>query len=707
MKPSDCIAIIKDATIYITEHKDHYLDIFILYAEVHSTQDSLSDVAKNYSDLFTQIFVQMQFLARHQKVDDILIKKNIQKMQLILENIPKTIKLSKHQKLDIVSGIVYLKSFIKILTCDVFSDLLKSTSSMNSFHSSTQESNISDIDILSYGDTKSFMSASKLSGTVNSKSSKSGSLVLTGGMANNVSDCSEQNTAPSMINISSKHTVMSSDNYGELTKLTHKYRNENDNEREYDGTSKYNIRNEVNTNFSEDTPFTSFNYTNDNPDDHIQKHYEKRNKNKYTNESTTTKITELKTNDSLYDNENKNLHEKYPKFDKNKYNKSKNKHVIERIDECDENFDSFKNDSSLSDNKHSSSSSDECADDNHGIYIESPKKRHKSPKKHKQRDAKTQTKQPKEHNAKTQTKQPKEHNAKTQTVPIELRSESTSSSENTSSEKHYHKSHRKKHHHVICDVSGNVLNGTSGVTTINNTNNNNNNNSGGTSTTNTTNTTNATNNTTTVDASGYLPTILTGTGNATLVVNTTTISIDQILKIYSLKILKQIEAIEFVITSTIKILSEIKRDFLAKINCLEMYSITSNLDLAEIEYHNNLLNTLYNQLSVILLQTDSDGHPIFNNMNQTITITLNLGSGGTYQLFTIDNIYAMYLSTQMDIIVGSGDYTFLLFQNNITVSNAITIYKASFLNVKNAIFALNANKKILCQWKDMITMKCF
>lgn len=695
MKPSDCIAIIKDATIYITEHKEHYLDIFILYAEVHSTQDSLSDVAKNYSDLFTQIFVQMQFLARHQKIDDILLKKNIQKMQLILENIPKTIKLSKHQKLDIVSGIVYLKSFIKILTCDVFSDLLKSTSSMNSFHSSTQESNVSDIDILSYNDTKSLLSASKLSGTVNSKSSKTSSLVLTGGMANNISDSSEHNNVPNMTSISAKHTtIVSSDNYGELTKLTNKYRNDADNEYEYVSKSKYNIRDDINTNFSEDNPFTSLNYTNDNPDDHIRKHQEKRNKNKHLNESTT-KITELKTNDSLYDNENNESRDKYSKFDKDKYNKSKNKHIIERIDECDENSSS-----------HSSYSSQSCSDE----HLESSPKKHKhhkhhesSPiehKRHKQRDVKTQTTQIKEHNAKTQTTQIKEHNATTQTKYVESSSFSSSSSE----EQHHRRKHKHKHHHVICDVSGNVLNGGGATTTtINNTtnNNNSNNNSGGTSTSNTT------NNTSTTDTSGYSPIILTGTGNATLVVNTTTISIDQILKIYSLKILKQIEAIEFVITSTIKILSEIKRDFLAKINCLEMYSTTSNLDLAEVEYHNNLLNTLYNQLSVILLQTDSDGNPIFNNMNQTITITLNLGSGGTYQLFTIDNIYAMYLSTQMDIIVGSGDYTFLLFQNNITVLNAITIYKASFLNVKNAIFALNANKKILCQWKDMITMKCF
>jgi hypothetical protein len=128
--------------------------------------------------------------------------------------------------------------------------------------------------------------------------------------------------------------------------------------------------------------------------------------------------------------------------------------------------------------------------------------------------------------------------------------------------------------------------------------------------------------------------------------------------------------------------------------------------LAEIEYHNNLLNTLYNQLSVLLLQTDSDGNSVFNNTNKIITVTLNLDVSGTYQLFTLDNIYTMYLSTQMDVIIGNGDYTFLLFPNNITVSNAVAIYKTSFLNVKNAIFSLNVNKKILCQWKEMILMKC-
>jgi hypothetical protein len=538
------------------------------------------------------------------------------------------------------------------------------------------------------------MSASKLSGTVDSKGGKSSSLVLTSGLANNMSESEgiQLNNMSSLNNISVKrestNEIVYSNSYEELSKLARKYKEEN---------SSNNIimkTNDMNTNYSEENPFSSLNYANTDPEEYIQNHYNKKNKDKKTKYdqqiSTTTKITELKTNDSLYDNENKDDRKKSNKFDKNKYTQ-----VIEKIDECDENTDSFITPVKiLSDkNSYTSSSSSESIVE-HGPKDHKPKE-HK-PKEHKPKEHGPKEHKPKEHGPKEH--KPKEH--KKHHTRIVLSSESSESSDSSSSESYVieRKKHHKKHHghrNIICDISGNILNG--GTTTINNTTNNttNNSNTGGSNT----------NSTIGTSGNAQIPTILTGTGNATLVVNTTILSIDQILKIYLFQILKQIESIEFVIISAIKILSEIKRDFLAKINCLEMYSTTSNLDPAEIEYHNNLLNTMYNQLSVVLLQTDSDGNTIFNNVNQTITVTLNLGTGGIYQLFTIDNVYASYLTTQIDVIIGKGDYIFTIFPNVITVSNAISTYKTSFLNVKNAIFALNANKKILCDWKETLINK--
>lgn len=81
-------------------------------------------------------------LTKQQKIDDIKLKKNIKKMQIILEDIIQIIKLSKHKRLDVVSGIVYLKLFIKMLNGNIFDDLLKSNLNLNSFHSSTNEQNI-------------------------------------------------------------------------------------------------------------------------------------------------------------------------------------------------------------------------------------------------------------------------------------------------------------------------------------------------------------------------------------------------------------------------------------------------------------------------------------------------------------------------------------------------------------------------------------
>lgn len=500
MKSQDYVMQIKDAILYINEHIDHYLDIFILYAELDTTCDSLSEVAKNYYDLFVKIFVSMQFLLKDKKIDDLLLKKNINKMIKILEKISHNVKLSKHNKLDVASGIVYLKLFSKVLENNEFCNLEKFSVDLNCYQSSTQESNTSNSNICT-NDIN-----------INTNSS---SLFLNEDLSKKSNNCDNINNIKCKQKTQPNRLKQEIDNY-ELTKLVKKY------------------------------------------DNKCEK------KSSISSESA-----------SLYN----------------------------------------------------SSSELSLLSESKKICCEKPHKNEK------------------------------------------------------------HKSH-KKYYYVICDNNCSKTNNKCEESeTCDKTN-------------------NKTNN---KDTSGEIiqnPTILTGTGNSTLVVNTSTISIDQILKIYSLKILKQIESIEFVISSAIKIMSEIKRDFFGKINCIEMYGTTSNLDLAEIEYHNNLLNTLYNQLSILLLQTDSDNNPIFNNINQTITITINLGTGGTYQLFTLDNIYATYLSTKMDIIIGSGDYTFLLFSNNITVTNAIAIYKSSFLNVKNAIFALNANKKILCQWKDMILMKC-
>lgn len=531
MKLNESVKQINEADLYIATHRDHYLDIFILYAEVKYKKDCVPSEAKKYNDLFFLIFKQMICLTKQQKIDDIKLKKNIKKMQIILEDIIQIIKLSKHKRLDVVSGIVYLKLFIKMLNGNIFDDLLKSNLNLNSFHSSTNEQNI-----LNFSN-EMFELELDVSKNCKNKRDENG--------------------------------------YDTIKLLKRKYEND------------------FKTNYSEDTDFIPSSYVNKDPDLIILNHNEKK-----QNNLPCDKV----------------------------YKHDKSKMILDK--KC--------------------LSSSNCSETS-----ESYVKKCKNPQ-----------------------------------IKLDLSNSDLSSLESSSYEslKKCKKNTNKK---IICDTSGNniLCNNVNNLITNNKCKKFNNEN----------------------DSSGSkinIPVVLTGTGNSTLLVNTTNISIDQILKIYSLKILKQIEGIEFVITQIIKILSEIKRNFLTKINCLEMYNTTSNLDLPEIEYHNNLLNTLYNQISIILLQTDADGNPIFNNINKTITITLNLGSGGIYELFTIDNIYAIYLSTQLEVIIGNGDYIFELFPNSITMSNAIKIYKNSFLNVKKAIFKLNENKKILCQWKSMILMKC-
>jgi hypothetical protein len=192
-----------------------------------------------------------------------------------------------------------------------------------------------------------------------------------------------------------------------------------------------------------------------------------------------------------------------------------------------------------------------------------------------------------------------------------------------------------------------------------------------------------------------------------LIPNNATLTIDQILNIYSHQIIKQIDNINFVITSCVNILSELKRNFLSKINCLEMYGSTSNLDNSEVEYYNNLLITLYNQFNALLSQKDINDKTIFNNTTQTINIGLNLGSfdENIYQLFTIDNICVNFSNNTMKVTIGNNEYFFDTFPSNITIVNAISVYKQSFANVKKAIFILTSNNNILQNWKQIVTKK--
>jgi hypothetical protein len=726
MKTTECIKHIQEGTSYIDEHKEHFLEIFIIYTEEHFTDDTFSDAAKNYFDIFIQIFITLQLLVKHQKIDDKEVIKNIKKILEIFNFMLKNVKMKAHYKVDVMSAVVYMKTFQKIFVSGLFNDLLKSSSSINSYHSSsptnsTSECHIIDIsennvNVVRSSDGKILTTPSRISGSgsaVSKQSKSSTGIMLTSGMNNNSYKPNKKNnmlSSVSKLNNQSSSSEDSGENYdlfdvdeiltAPKTNLIKPRKNNIgiSDELEKSPTDDY-IRQAMKkyqepftANESDADPSDFSPYKSDNPEDYIKRHKEKKSGYhhikqpvKETAKETTTSMFQS-TKDSLYENQNDKYDQSYNHKDRKDHNKTNKDHK------------------------------------DHKDHNKTNKDHNKTNKDHNKTN-KDQNKTNKDVHKHIDVQESCSESSDDSYISDSIIDPHPNSSTEHYRHKRYHESHHHHHHYYHHDSSGNnqdtsggttnrgitVGSGTtnggttnrgitvgSGTTNGGTTNSNGITNSNGT--TNSGITSNITNSTT--DSSGI--TILTGVGSTTLVVNNSIISIDQILKIYSFQILKQIQSIDYVINTSIKILSEIKRDFVTKINCLEMYSTTSKLDLAEVEYHNNIINTMYNQLSIVLLQTDSNGNQIFNNVNQTISVTIDLGSGGTYTLFTIDNIFAQYTSTQVDVIIGKGDYILSFFKNTVLVSDAIAIYKTSFYNIKNAIFALNANKNIVTHWNDVV-----
>ena len=169
------------------------------------------------------------------------------------------------------------------------------------------------------------------------------------------------------------------------------------------------------------------------------------------------------------------------------------------------------------------------------------------------------------------------------------------------------------------------------------------------------------------------------------------------------EVTKKIKNIAYILKMLNIIFVELQRDYIQKINSYNLYDLNIPSSTTDIEYHNKLIQTIYNQTTSLL---ENAGSGIFNQESDTQPINVFLNNGSIFTLCIIDNI-----RIRLDIIdcvktliidIGSSTFSVKFLVDGSTNEVTTIVMKDNFNQVKQFIYALLTNKKSILHWINLL-----
>lgn len=151
------------------------------------------------------------------------------------------------------------------------------------------------------------------------------------------------------------------------------------------------------------------------------------------------------------------------------------------------------------------------------------------------------------------------------------------------------------------------------------------------------------------------------------------------------------------------IMTGMKKEYLQKINCYNLYNPTLSANPNDVEYNNKLLNTSYDQM---LMLVSNAGNGIFSADVDVQPIDVFLDDGRTLTLCTIDNFrIRLEIINEFQCIIidiGTQQYKISFLKNTLDNAASIIIMKENFSVLKNAIHAVTLNQKLILYWLNVL-----
>jgi hypothetical protein len=168
-------------------------------------------------------------------------------------------------------------------------------------------------------------------------------------------------------------------------------------------------------------------------------------------------------------------------------------------------------------------------------------------------------------------------------------------------------------------------------------------------------------------------------------------------------IIKKIQKIVYIFKMLNIIFTELQRNYVQKINCYNLYDLSIFSNLIDVEFHNKLIQTIFNQTKSLL---EISGGGIFNQESDTQSIDVFLKNGSIFTLCIVDNLRVRLETVDniktLILDVGSSQFSIKFISESNTNDITIMIMKDNFAEVKKFIYSLFSNKKSINHWVKIL-----
>lgn len=154
------------------------------------------------------------------------------------------------------------------------------------------------------------------------------------------------------------------------------------------------------------------------------------------------------------------------------------------------------------------------------------------------------------------------------------------------------------------------------------------------------------------------------------------------------------------------IFSEMKMEYLQKINCYNLYDPSLSVNENDVEFNEKLLSTSYDQLNSLISNKQNIGTSIFNDTSDVQPIEAFLDDGKTFVLCTIDNFRIKKGTINgfnaLVVDIGKKRYHIKYLKNTLDNLSTIVIMKENFTSLKTILHAILMNKKLIMYWLNIL-----
>lgn len=154
------------------------------------------------------------------------------------------------------------------------------------------------------------------------------------------------------------------------------------------------------------------------------------------------------------------------------------------------------------------------------------------------------------------------------------------------------------------------------------------------------------------------------------------------------------------------IFSEMKLEYLQKINCYNLYDRSLQVNENDVEFNEKLLTTSYDQLNLLISGKQNLGTGIFNDISDVQPIEVFLENGKAFILCTIDNFRVKLMELNgfntLAVDIGKKRYYVKYLKSTLDNMSTIAIMKENFNSLKTILYAIQQNKKLILYWLNML-----